>query len=109
MSGERDSVILKVKSYCSKLMKKLNVERVVLFGSWARGDYLIGSDIDLIVISKDFKQMPFLERLEMLSLNWPFNKAADIIGYTPEEYLQLEKKSVLVREAKREGITIYAS
>ncbi len=93
--------------YLEKLAKRLNVRKAVLFGSHARGEARKDSDIDLIVVSKDFESMPFLTRLEMLSLEWDFGKAADIIGYTPKEYRELAARSTVVHQAQKEGIQLH--
>ena len=42
-----------IREIC-ELAKKYNVDRVVLFGSRARGDYKRVSDIDLAVIGGNF-------------------------------------------------------
>lgn len=41
--------------------------RIVLFGSRARGEEREGSDIDLIVISDDFRGKDYWERTEILA------------------------------------------
>jgi len=38
-------------------------QRVFLFGSWARGDHLQGSDVDVIVVDGTFKGAPYPERV----------------------------------------------
>jgi predicted nucleotidyltransferase len=79
---------------------------VILFGSAARGEMHRDSDIDLIIISPDFKKMGFTERLILLSrLREGMKKSAsmDIFGYTPEEFERLSKESIVLKEAKREG------
>ncbi len=42
-----------VRDYISKLVNDTNVVGVILFGSYARGDNRLDSDIDLIVLIKD--------------------------------------------------------
>jgi len=64
------------------------------------------SDIDLIILSPDFKKMEFMERLILLSrLRRGMKKSApmDIFGYTPEEFEKLSKESIVLQEAKKEG------
>ena len=43
-----------IKSYLKFLGNHIAIEKSILFGSRARGDYFITSDIDLIVVSSDF-------------------------------------------------------
>ncbi|TDA67549.1 MAG: nucleotidyltransferase domain-containing protein [Clostridia bacterium] len=64
----------------------IEVEKVLLFGSRARGDSRPESDIDLLVISRDFAAMPTWRRWEILG------RAASRImapvearGHSPEE------------------------
>lgn len=38
-----------------------------MIGSWARGDWLVDSDVDLVIISPDFRGVPRLKRLELLA------------------------------------------
>ena len=46
----------------------INVERAVLFGSFANGNARKDSDIDLIIVSEDFKKMNLRQRLEVLGI-----------------------------------------
>ena len=62
------------------------VDRAFLFGSNARGEAREESDIDIIVISKDFSQMPYWRRWKISG------KAAaqpmepvEALAYAPEE------------------------
>ncbi|MDI3535236.1 MAG: uncharacterized protein PWQ82_1601 [Thermosediminibacterales bacterium] len=106
MVKTKDEIINLIKQYVSIISKKIKVEKVVLFGSYAKGEPLNCSDVDLVIISKDFQNMSFLKRLEFLQLHWKFNIGADIIGYTPEEYNSLSKKISLVSEINNTGIEV---
>ncbi len=95
-----------IEEYVGDLSRTISVDSVFLFGSYARGDARRDSDVDLIVLSKDFSDMNFIERMIFLSrargkgmLEFP----ADIIGYTPEEFTDIEKDSVIMQQAKKEG------
>ena len=97
------------KSYVKKLESKLPVKKALLFGSAARGKMNKNSDIDIIVISDNFKKMKLINRLVFLSrfrgeefLDWPM----DILGYTPKEFEKLSKVSTMFSEAKKEGVVI---
>jgi predicted nucleotidyltransferase len=69
-------------------LRRLHIrpDQVALFGSWAKGRQRRGSDIDLIVISRDFRRKGLRRRLELLG-----TAAAralvpvQALGYTPEE------------------------
>lgn len=98
-----------IDRYIRNLSAEIRVERVVLFGSHARGDAFLESDIDLIVISPDLASMHPLKRLEFLFLRWPYAKGAHILGYTAQEYRELAQGLTLVAEAEKYGKTVFPS
>lgn len=98
-----------IDRYRRSLERAIQVHRIILYGSYAYGRPHGGSDIDLVVISPDFKGMHPLERLEFLSL--ARRKTMDPIealGYTPEEFRRA-KSSVLLDEVVERGIVVYES
>ena len=50
-----------------ELSKRVRVEEAYLFGSYARGTWIKTSDVDLVVVSPDFRGMPYLERLDLIN------------------------------------------
>lgn len=98
-----------IGDYRQNLGEKIKIKKIILFGSAARGKMSRDSDIDLIIISPQFKKMGFMERLIFLSrMRRGMKKSApmDIFGYTPKEFEKLSKESMVLREAKREGIVL---
>ncbi len=101
-----ERVIKSVKAFISELRKAVEVEEAYLFGSYARGDWLKWSDIDLIVVSRDFKDMKFTERLDLVNeIAWKLriSPPLEVIPLTPEE---LAKGGVLVKDAKKYWIKV---
>jgi len=84
----------------------INVERAILYGSYAKGRQRQDSDIDLVVISSDFRLMNLRERLEVLG-----KAAARIMepiearGYTPEEINRVGEASFL-KEVLETGVNV---
>ncbi|MBI4442532.1 MAG: nucleotidyltransferase domain-containing protein [Acidobacteria bacterium] len=62
------------------------IEKIILFGSYARGDADEYSDLDLILVKKTTKR--FVERLVEVPL-LPVH--ADVFVYTPEEFEQMKE------------------
>lgn len=63
-------------------------DRIILFGSHARGSADAHSDYDIALIKRTDK--PFLDRLlEMAPYRTRLGRAVDILVYTPEEFEQL--------------------
>jgi predicted nucleotidyltransferase len=87
-------------------LRGLDPERIILFGSYARGDFHEGSDIDLVVIRET--QERFLDRigsaLELIDSRMP----VDVIVYTPAECEQMKDRRAIMFDAiEREGKTLY--
>ena len=98
-----------VASYLKVLAKQgVKVERAILFGSYARGLATPSSDIDLVVISRDLSQWPFIERLQMLSRSTlAVGEPLEVIGYTPAEIKKRGGKSIFWAEITSHGREIY--
>ncbi len=99
----------KLKEDLEKLKRNLEkrgirVEKILIFGSRARGDYLETSDLDVIIVSRDWERIPFPRRLQMIQECWENNWIGlDGFGYTPEEF-EKGKNFVLISQAIKEGI-----
>jgi len=72
---------------------------LILFGSYATGRYREDSDIDVVVISQDFNDKGYWERIDILSSAiYQVFQPIEAVAMTPEEW---EKgKSLLVDYAK---------
>mgnify|MGYP002570050870 FL=1 len=57
-----------IKKYIERISKYYKIEAIILFGSYAKGTQNEDSDIDIAVISSDFKNL--------------IQDGADLIGYT---------------------------
>lgn len=104
---ERSEEIFKrLDEYVEKLVKVLDPVKVILFGSFARGDFDEGSDVDLIVIREWGEG--FLDRIKvLLDLN-EFKIPIEPIGYTEEEFERMiEEGSGFALEVLGEGKVLY--
>ena len=102
-----------VKSLVRQLerFKKANrFEMMILFGSYATGNYNKDSDVDLIIIDKRFGNKSASERSSGLWIKWHLNQKmslpVDFLCYTPEEFSEMGKRITIVSEALREGIKV---
>lgn len=59
-------------------------QRVLLFGSYARGQDNLESDLDILVIG-DFREAPALRGQEVRGLLWRYAIHIDLLLMTPEE------------------------
>lgn len=90
-----------------RLVEVAHPEKIVLFGSRARGDNRPDSDVDLLVIaysdqSRHIRSRPMYKALRDILI------PIDIVVYTPEEVHDWsEVRQALVTTALREGIILY--
>jgi len=83
----------------------IRVDKLILFGSYATGVNKEGSDIDVVVISKDFDGKDFWERTEILSdIIYEIFEPIEAVALTPEEW---EKKELGMVECAKGGEIIY--
>lgn len=95
---QRERVVREAREWASGLPPKATV---VLVGSYARGDFNLWSDVDLILVS-DFKGNP-LERLRTIRSPPGY----EVIPLTPEEFVkQADRRNPLVLEAICEGMVL---
>jgi predicted nucleotidyltransferase len=96
-----------VRSWTAEQVKKRSeIIRLGYFGSYARGDWGVGSDLDLIAVVNDSSE-PFERR----SFSWDLHSLpvpAEIIVYSLTEWEDLEKKDTkFARMLKSEAIWIF--
>lgn len=86
--------------------KRFRLERMILFGSRARDDWLYTSDVDLILVSENFQSMNFLQRMREISQLWDCDLLLEPLCYTPEEFERKKNELGIVRNALEHGIEI---
>ena len=100
---DKKRIIKSVDKFLKKISKKIRVDNVVVFGSQSTNTAQKDSDIDIIVISKDFTGWNEEKRLDILY------KASMFIvpeihpwGVTPEEFAAADPQST-IGHARQEG------
>ncbi len=99
---EETEIIGKLKAF----IRKHAVEKAILFGSFARGEAREDSDIDLILVSKEFEGKSALKRPVPFYIEWDLGYPVDFLCYTPKEFNNLRKQVSIVSQALKEGIEI---
>jgi len=107
MATPRPEITDIVARYCAQLTALgIRVERVILFGSHARGEAGDGSDIDLLIVSSDFATLNTRERLEQLGTAaarlW---QPIEAIACTPAELVHVEP-ATLLEEIVQTGVQV---
>lgn len=89
-------------------IKPLNPEKIILFGSFAKGEEKPESDIDILII-KQTKKKPADRIGEVLPLIWGHIPHIEPQVFTPEEFSQAiaENRFFITQEVLKYGKTIY--
>lgn len=97
----------KAVDFIRRVKKKFHLEKALLFGSRARGDFLKHSDYDILLVSPDFKGIFFTQRIAKMYAFWKhYPLEIEPLCYTPEEFAQKKRQLGIIRQAVKEGIEI---
>lgn len=90
-----------------QIVKVLDPEKIILFGSYARGGAGPDSDVDIAVIAETAE--PRGRRTLALAPEWPpVLVPSDILVFTPDEWeSSLDLLNTIPNEAAREGRVLY--
>ena len=78
------------------LSKHIGVEHLILFGSYANGSPRADSDIDVIVVSDDFKAMSVFDKISLLAnASVAVDSRIELIGVSTNEYAQAQQGTLL--------------
>ncbi|MGI8552777.1 MAG: nucleotidyltransferase domain-containing protein [Dehalococcoidia bacterium] len=98
-----------MKRFAERLQQDLRAERVLLFGSRARGEQKWDSDYDFIVVASAFEQTHRLDRgigLYQLWYGSGGHGPTDLICMTPEEFDWAASHITLVNAVLPEAIDL---
>lgn len=107
MHKKRSKIKRIVSNYLIELSKLgIKVQKVILYGSYARGKFRRDSDIDLIIVSDDFKRKNLRERLEILGIAAVrLMKPIEAYGVTPDE-IKVPQTASFLEEALSSGVVV---
>ena len=85
--------------------KGIKVDKIILFGSYAKGNNSKGSDLDIAIVSSDFNGKDIFQKADMLKgLHWylveRFMFPFDIVSLSREEW---QGSSSLIVDFVKEG------
>jgi predicted nucleotidyltransferase len=91
-----------------KLIQEFEPEEILLFGSRIKGEAGEDSDIDVIIVSNVFVDIPFVKRMPLVLKTIRFDKHIDFICYSPAEFQRIKRSSSIIMDALRYGEYIAA-
>ncbi|HXH07562.1 MAG TPA: nucleotidyltransferase domain-containing protein [Vicinamibacterales bacterium] len=103
---EREALLARARAYAATLERRLALRAVAVFGSVARGDFNVWSDIDVLVVA-DHLPAKVTDRFAAL-LPWP--AGVQPIAWTVDEWhLQLARRNRIAVEALERGVWLRGS
>ena len=95
-----------VKRFINLIIEKFNLKKIIIFGSFARGDYHKGSDLDLVIVG-EFKER-FIDRIgKIIELN-DSDLEIEAMVYTEEEFQKMiQERRPFIEQVLEEGIVVY--
>lgn len=102
-----------LNQFIKETKKRVSVEKIILFGSQAKGTSHKYSDIDIAVISSKFSGMNEFKRIKLLldcvhQIKYDLPLDIETFGYTPQEYAHTTRFDFL-ETIKETGKIIYSS
>ena len=85
--------------------KGIHVEKAVLFGSYASGNFRPSSDLDLAIVSPDFGKDKFEEGKMLLQMAWRIDPRIEPILISSKSY-ENDTWIPLIYEIKENGIEV---
>lgn len=111
MTNTAEEIDIMIKEIVQAVVNAAHPERVILFGSAARGELQADSDVDLLVIEKEssFKDgSRWAECSRIRRALWDFPVPIDLLLFTPEE-VEKWKDSInhVIARSVKEGKVLY--
>ena len=104
--GKKETLVRELKKFKVDLGRDVPVQKMILFGSQAKGKTHQWSDVDLLIVSSKFKRIKPYKRARGFYDHWTIDKPVDFLCYTPEEFNKLKKSISLVQEIVKKGVEI---
>lgn len=97
---ERRRALERAQLLADIAVSRLDVTAVVVFGSFARGDFHQDSDVDVLVIAEELPTRP----LDRLALVEPRPPGVEPVLWTPEQWRRrLDRADLIAMEAAERG------
>lgn len=99
-----DKVSSIIRLFLEELEKNhINIERAILFGSYAQGTYTPWSDIDLALVSPDFEGNRFKDRDKIRRIKLKISSDLELIPYPPNDFTDADP---FVKQILATGINV---
>ena len=110
MKKDIDEIINQINSQLKKKFKE-KLDKIILFGSYARGDYDNESDIDILVLVEDVELKKYNDEIVdfEVDLTIKYGILPSIILRNTNYFNENKEVIPFFRSVEKEGVEIYAS
>ena len=100
----KQNVLRALKSWVDVLKVNFDIELVILHGSFARNDWNISSDADVIIVGN----IPgdFFIRMSNVKKLWNWIVPMDVFVYTSDEFIYM-RDDIFIKEAMKKSKVLY--
>jgi predicted nucleotidyltransferase len=96
-----------IQEIADQIIEKYQPEKIILFGSAARGEFTLDSDVDMLIVKKDTPHYG-IDRMRELRKLIKKKIAADFLIYRPDEIeKRLKMGDPFLRDIFTEGKVLY--
>ena len=104
---EKDPIIrLFMEEYLPRIRAEFKPSQVRLFGSRVRGDALEHSDLDVVLVSRRFETIDWVDRAGTVLKRAKIDRWIEFLCYTPEEFKRKRREIGIVQAAVEEGVRV---
>ena len=103
MAKRNDRLKQITKRFLEEIQKKYKIDSAYLYGSFAKGTSNKWSDIDIAIVSQDFSDDLFQERLQLMRVAYSINDRIEPKLFKKELF---NRNDPLVDEIKKNGIRL---
>ena len=104
MAQNHHKAIAIAKKYIAHLRENnITVDRAYLYGSYANGKPHKDSNIDIVVVSKQFRKSRFEESVKIAKLRREIDLRISPLAYHPKDFIE---DNIIPNEAMNHGIRI---
>lgn len=98
-----NGIMESIKRYIERISEHYQIEAIILFGSYAKGTENEDSDIDIAIISSDFKDI-IDDGANLIGLTWKIDTRIEPHPITTEDYENIA--TPFVQEVINTGIKV---
>lgn len=95
-----------IRGFVAAIRRRFRPQRIILFGSRARGEAGEESDYDILIISDVFEGIPEVDRGADVYDFHPGTVSLDVLCLTPQEYEERRHGANIVTVVAREGVEL---